>query len=209
MITKHPNTAGAVTVGTVTAQLVYEISGPRYLNPDVVTRLDTVTLEETALDHVAIRGVRGEPPPPTTKVAITTKGPFRNELTLVFVGLDIDAKIALVEAATRAALAKTKATLTFQRIGTAEPNAANQEAASVLLRIVATSDDEQAVGRAFSSGLIEQGLSSYPGLFATEPPRRGARDSRLLAHARRAIGARARGHASRRPRRRRSRSRPR
>lgn len=170
VITKHANTAGAVSIGTVTAQLVYEIGSPRYLNPDVVTRLDTVTLEETAPDHVAIRGVKGEPPPPTTKVAITTKGPFRNELTLVFVGLDIDAKIALVEEATRAALASTKAQLTFERIGTAEPNAANQEAASVLLRIVATSDDEQAVGRAFSSGLIEQGLSSYPGLFATDIP---------------------------------------
>ena len=167
VITKHPNTAGTVTVGTVTAQLVYEISGPRYLNPDVVTRLDTVRLEDTAPDHVSISGVKGEPPPPTTKVAVTTKGIFRNELTLVFVGLDIDEKIALVEEATRAA---TKVKLAFQRIGTAAPNAASQEAASVLLRIVATGEDEKEVGRAFSSALIEQGLSSYPGLFATSIP---------------------------------------
>jgi hypothetical protein len=36
VITKHPGTGGAVTVGTVTAQLLYEIAGPRYLSPDAV-----------------------------------------------------------------------------------------------------------------------------------------------------------------------------
>jgi hypothetical protein len=171
VITKHPGTAGAVTVGTVTAQLVYEVSGPRYLNPDVVTRLDTIALEQEAPDRVAIRGVQGEPPPPTTKVAITTKGRFRNEMTLCFVGLDIDEKIALFEKETRAILGNSsKAELKFERIGTVRENAAIQEQATVLLRVVATSDDEQAVSRAFSSALIEQGLSSYPGLFATGLP---------------------------------------
>ena len=36
VITKHPDTGGLVSVGTVTAQLLYEIDGHRYLNPDVV-----------------------------------------------------------------------------------------------------------------------------------------------------------------------------
>ena len=35
VITKHPGTGGLVSVGTVTAQLLYEIAEPAYANPDV------------------------------------------------------------------------------------------------------------------------------------------------------------------------------
>ena len=41
VITKHPGTGGQVSVGTVTAQLLYEITGARYANPDVTARMDT------------------------------------------------------------------------------------------------------------------------------------------------------------------------
>ena len=44
VITKHPGTGGMVSVGTVTAQLLYEIGGPRYLSPDAVARFDTIQL---------------------------------------------------------------------------------------------------------------------------------------------------------------------
>ena len=39
-ITKHPNTGGLVSVGTVTAQLLYEIGSPAYMNPDVISHFD-------------------------------------------------------------------------------------------------------------------------------------------------------------------------
>ena len=48
VITKHPGTGGVVTVGTVTAQLLYEIGGPRYAGPDVVARFDTIGWPTTA-----------------------------------------------------------------------------------------------------------------------------------------------------------------
>ncbi len=70
VITKHPGTGGAVTVGTVTAQLLYEVAGPRYAGPDVTLRLDTVRLSQDGPDRVRIGGVRGEPPPPTLKVSL-------------------------------------------------------------------------------------------------------------------------------------------
>ena len=69
VITKNPGTGGAVTRDTVTAQLLYEIGSPAYLNPDVTTRLDTATLTDLGDDRVQISGVRGAAPPETTKVA--------------------------------------------------------------------------------------------------------------------------------------------
>ena len=65
VITKHPGTGGAVTVGTVTAQLLYEVAGPRYPGPDVTLRLDTVRLVRDGPDRVRIAGAAGEPPPAT------------------------------------------------------------------------------------------------------------------------------------------------
>src|SRR5215472_16226260 len=90
VITKHPGTGGAVTVGTVTAQLLYEVAGPRYAGPDATLRLDTVQLRQDGPDRVAITGVRGEAPPPTLKVSLNTLGGYRNQVEFVLTGLDID-----------------------------------------------------------------------------------------------------------------------
>ena len=51
-------TAGSSRSGTVTAQLLYEIGGPAYLNPDVTARFDTIELEQVGRDRVRISGVR-------------------------------------------------------------------------------------------------------------------------------------------------------
>ncbi|WP_126940209.1 acyclic terpene utilization AtuA family protein, partial [Xanthomonas vesicatoria] len=97
VITKHGageegETGGAVTVDTVTAQLVYEIQGTAYLNPDVVAHLDTVELAPDGDDRVRISGVRGSAPPSTTKVCLNLLGGFRNGVELLLTGLDIEAK---------------------------------------------------------------------------------------------------------------------
>ena len=170
VVTKHPGTQGAVTVGTVTAQLLYEIGSARYLNPDVTTLLDSVRLAAAGPDRVAVTGTRGAPPPPTTKVAVTTHGGWRNEATFVLTGLDLEAKAEVFTAAARAALAGAPLQVEFQRVGTAAVDAADQDGASALLRVVATSADEAAAGRAFSGALVELALASYPGLYATAPP---------------------------------------
>jgi hypothetical protein len=164
VITKHPGTGGAVTVGTVTAQLLYEITGARYAGPDVTARFDSITLTADATDRVRISGVRGEPPPPTLKVGLNTVGGFRNEVTFVLTGLDIDAKAELIQAQ----LADIDATWTLAR--TDHPDADEQEAASALLHCVVRGTDPKALGRAFSGAAIELALASYPGFHVTAPP---------------------------------------
>ncbi|HEU5266115.1 MAG TPA: acyclic terpene utilization AtuA family protein, partial [Jatrophihabitans sp.] len=164
VITKHPGTGGAVTIGTVTAQLLYEIGAPRYAGPDVTARFDTITLSDAGPDRVRISGVAGEPPPPTLKVGLNTLGGYRNEVTFVLTGLDIDAKAELV----RAQLAGFDAQWTLAR--TDRPDADVQEEAAALLHCVVRGPDPKALGRAFSGAAIELALASYPGFHVTAPP---------------------------------------
>ncbi len=74
VITKHPGTGGLVSVGTVTAQLLYEVREPRYLTPDVAARFDTIDIRQEAPDRVRIEGVKGEPPTDSSKVCINNLG---------------------------------------------------------------------------------------------------------------------------------------
>jgi hypothetical protein len=108
VITKHPGTGGAVTSETVTAQLLYEIGGPAYRGPDVTTFFDTIDLTEEGPDRVRISGTRGAPPPPATKVCLNHLGGFRNEVTFILTGLDIDAKARLVREQMEAAIARNR-----------------------------------------------------------------------------------------------------
>ena len=101
VITKHPGTGGVVDRDTVTAQLLYEITGPRYAGPDVVARFDTIRLDDDGPDRVRISGVRGELPPPDVKVCLNALGGHRNEVTFVLTGDRIDAKAALRPGAVR------------------------------------------------------------------------------------------------------------
>jgi hypothetical protein len=171
VITKHPGTGGLVSVGTVTAQLLYEIGGPLYPNPDVVARFDTIGLEQVADDRVLISGVRGDPAPSTTKVAINYEGGFRNKMTFVLTGLDQQAKADWVRSQLFARLGGEER---FDAVDVVlvpgDPDGASQEEASGRLHITVKSSDEKLVGRAFSSAAVELALASYPGFFTTSPP---------------------------------------
>ena len=173
VVTKHPGTGGAVTVGTVTAQLLYEVAGPRYPGPDVTARLDTARLEQVGPDRVRISGVRGEPPPATLKTGLAAIGGFRNEVTFVLTGLDVEAKAALAREQLTAALgrlsrAPREVRWTFAR--TDHPDAGTQEEASAFLRCAVKDADPKVAGRAFSAAAVELALAGYPGFHLTAPP---------------------------------------
>ncbi|AGB25464.1 Protein of unknown function (DUF1446) [Mycobacterium sp. JS623] len=170
VITKHPGTGGAVTVGTVTAQLLYEIGGARYANPDVTLRVDTMELSDDGPDRVRISGVKGEPPPPTLKVSLNSIGGFRNEMALVLTGLDIEAKAELVRRQLETSLTVKPAEMEWTLARTDHADADTEEAASALLRCVVRDPDPANVGRQFSSAAVELALASYPGFTSTSPP---------------------------------------
>jgi hypothetical protein len=170
-ITKHPGTGGAVTIDTVTAQLLYEIGAPAYAGPDVTSLFGTVTLAQEAPDRVTVSGARGTPPPPDLKVCLTSLGGFRNATTFVLTGLDIEAKAALVRAQLGAALGDGgPRELTWTLARTDHPDADTEETASALLHVVAKDADPQRAGRAFSGAAVELALASYPGFHVTAPP---------------------------------------
>jgi Acyclic terpene utilisation family protein AtuA len=172
VVTKQPGTGGLVSVGTVTAQLLYEIDGPAYANPDVVARFDTVRVERQGPDRVLLHGTCGEPAPERLKVAINYVGGFRNQMSFVLTGLDVEAKAAMVE---RALFERLGGRDRFQAaevrlVGRPAPDPATNEEAVAELRVTVKDPDPAKVGRAFSGAAIELALASYPGCYTTTPP---------------------------------------
>jgi len=172
VVTKQPGTGGLVSVGTVTAQLLYEIDGPAYANPDVVARFDSVRVDQQGPDRVRLHGTRGEPAPERLKVAINYLGGFRNQMSFVLTGLDVEAKAAMVE---RALFARLGGRDRFQAaetrlVGRLAADPATAEEAVAELRVTVKDPDPAKVGRAFSSAVIELALASYPGCYTTTPP---------------------------------------
>ena len=172
VVTKHEGTGGLVSVGTVTAQLLYEIGSERYLNPDVVARFDTIHVEQEAPDRVLVSGIQGEPAPDTTKVCINYLGGYRNSMTFVLTGLDIEAKARLAADTLFAQLGGRDQfeEVTEQLTRTDQPDPQSNELASATLRITVKDRDGKKVGRAFSSAVIEMALASYPGFYGGGRP---------------------------------------
>jgi hypothetical protein len=186
VITKHEGTGGMVTLGTVTAQLLYEIGSPEYANPDVTARFETIRLEQQGRDRVRISGTVGLPPPERLKVAMNYLGGHRNSLTLVMTGLDPEAKADLalrtitgislqqardldardLAAASTLDVAELSAELALRVV---DDPAWPSEAQSSL-RITVKDADAGRVGKAFTAPVIEATLASYPGMFPTTPP---------------------------------------
>jgi hypothetical protein len=168
VIGKHEGTGGAVSVGTVTSQLLYEIGGPRYLGPDVTTRFDTIRLEQVARDRVRIHGVQGEPPPPTLKVCLNRHGGFRNEMRMAITGLDVEAKARLLEEEFWELCPyppEDFAQVTRRLVRTDRPDPETNEQAVAMFYLGVKDRDPKKVGRAFSNAMIETALASIPGFF--------------------------------------------
>ncbi|MDQ2848117.1 MAG: DUF1446 domain-containing protein [Actinomycetota bacterium] len=172
VITKHPDTGGLVSVGTVTAQLLYEIAEPAYANPDVIAHFDTVELHQEGTDRVRISGTAGSAPSGLLKVAIDYLGGYRNTMTLVLTGLDIEGKAAAAEAQLFDVLGGKDQ---FEEVDVRllrfdQVDAPSNEQANAHLRITVKDHDRDRVGRRFSNATMELALASYAGFHTTTSP---------------------------------------
>jgi len=167
-ITKHPNTGGLVSCGTVTAQLLYEINAPAYVNPDVIAHFDTLKIEEVEEDRVYVSGCRGSSPPDKHKVCINLAGGFRNGMEIILTGLDIEAKAKVFTDALFNSVGGKKQfdEVSIQLHRTDKENPITNEEAMASLLVSVKSKDQNLVGRLFSAKIIELALANIPGFFA-------------------------------------------
>ncbi len=174
VITKHPGTGGLVSIDTIKAQLLYEVRGPKYLTPDVTARFDTIEISQEGPDRTKITGVKGEPPPATTKVCINNAGNYRNSMTIVLTGLDIEKKARIFEDALFDSLGGRGkfAVENVQLIRSDKDDPQTNDEAFAYLRVSVMDPDAKKVGK-FSAKIVELGLANIPGFTATAPPTKG------------------------------------
>ncbi|MBJ7337579.1 acyclic terpene utilization AtuA family protein [Mycolicibacterium sp.] len=172
VITKHDDTGGLVSPGTVTAQLLYEVGSPVYVNPDVVAHFDTMTITVDGPNRVLVAGTKGSPPPSTLKVAMNYIGGYRNTMTMVLTGLDIEDKAAWATAELFEILGGREVfdDVDVQLLRYDKPDPTSFAEATAHLRVTVKSTDRARVDRAFSGAVIELAVAGYPGFHTTTPP---------------------------------------
>lgn len=90
---KPEGSGGAVTVGTVAEQLLYEIGDPqRYILPDVVCDFSEVILAQTGDNQVTVRGAKGYPAPTDYKVSLTWEDGYRGGQIFTYYGRDAETR---------------------------------------------------------------------------------------------------------------------
>lgn len=148
------------------------------MGPDVTARFDTIGLDHVGPDRIRISGARGEPPPPTLKVAMTEFGAYRNDLGVALTGLDVEEKAALIDAAFWKACPfgpDEFTSVTTTMTNTAKDDPSTNEEAVAVWRLTLMDPDEHKVGRAVSNAMVELALATIPGFFGVSGGPSGAR----------------------------------
>ncbi|GAA2901169.1 DUF1446 domain-containing protein [Pseudonocardia halophobica] len=175
VVTKAAGTGGLVTVDTVSAQLLYEIGGPEYLNPDVVVDLSRIGLAEAGPDRVRVEGARGRAPDGRTKLSLTYEGGFRNSLTVGLTGLHLAEKLTWLRRAVERVVGAPETFEDFRWtvVGPAREIDGDQAEESAWVVISARDGDRAKVDRAhFADRIVQLGTSNVPGFYLTTPPQK-------------------------------------
>ena len=93
VLTKSDGTGGLVSIGTVSEQLLYEVSDPqRYYVADVICDFSGVTLTQVGKDRVEVSGARGLGRTGTYKASLTYDAGWRASAVIPIIGLESGAK---------------------------------------------------------------------------------------------------------------------
>jgi hypothetical protein len=93
VITKPDGTGGLVSVGTVSEQLLYEVSDPqRYYVADVICDFTNIRLTQLGPDRVEVSGARGLGRTATYKASLTYDQGWRAMAVVPIIGLEAGAK---------------------------------------------------------------------------------------------------------------------
>lgn len=168
IVTKRPGTNGVVNANTVRSQILYEIQGNIYLNPDVTADIANILVEDLGNDRVRVSGVRGLPPPDTTKAAITAVAGYQAEAMIFATGLDVEEKFAVHREQIRRYFGKELAkfsTFDMTQYGVAAANPETEAQATAMMRIFAQAPTLDAFGptKSLWPFVNPEGLGHYPG----------------------------------------------
>ncbi|KAI0427181.1 DUF1446 domain-containing protein [Xylaria sp. FL1042] len=166
-VTKHDGLNGIITEDTVKCQLLYELQGNIYLNSDVKADITHVKVIEDAPNRITVTGIKGYPPPATTKLAVFYRGGYQCEMLLNATGFATNWKWDYQEAQFKGRLEEWGVlekldVLDFQRVGVPKENPDSQLSSTTYLRIFAQSKDAGAVGQVVKAWVFN-GMAHFAG----------------------------------------------
>lgn len=151
------------------SQILYEIQGNVYLNPDVQALIENIQVIEEGKDRVLVKGVRGLPPPDTTKVAICGVAGYQAEALAFATGLDVEEKFESLRLQIRQWLGEEglkKFTLfDMTQYGVAKKNPNNEAEGTAMMRILTQAKSLDAWGptKNLMRLMNPEGLGHFPG----------------------------------------------
>ncbi|OLN91688.1 hypothetical protein CCHL11_06645 [Colletotrichum chlorophyti] len=164
IVTKPEGSNGLVSVDTCKAQLLYEIQGQLYLNPDVIADISGASFTQKAKDRVQLSGIKGLPPPPTTKLAICLLGGYQAEISAYAVGLDTDFKYEVLRKQILDQIGPGNfTTFSIEKYGSSAADPRSQKTCTTQIRLFAQASDRESF-KQFKRSVFYNGLQGYCGL---------------------------------------------
>lgn len=165
-ITKPDDRNGVVSKYNITSQLLYELQGHIYLNPDVVADISSICVEESdRQNYVFVSGCKGLPPPTTTKVMVAAPGGWQAEITYYMNGLDIFSKAEMMKRQLENIFKDNRfSKFSAEVYGSQTDNPRSQQAGTVMLRVFAQARNKEDISvEKFKTPIYSLRMQSYPG----------------------------------------------